>query len=96
MTADRSSIISFLDALSRQSGDLLPAIEESAVAAFPAEFIRTLFGVAVRGGGTTPVMRVMELLAISDSNAEVIFNGLPLDPKVLAAYLRPRLVGGDG
>ncbi len=94
MPADRSSIIKFLDALSRQSGDLFHAIEEAAVSAFPGEFFRISRGVAVRGGGTTPVLRVLELLGISDADAEVLFNHLPDDPKVLAGYLRPRVVEG--
>lgn len=88
MTADRATITAFLDALLR-------AIEQAAVVAFPGECVRTPRGVAVRDGGTTPVMRVMELLSISDGDAEVIFNRLPADPKVLAEYLRPRLVGGQ-
>lgn len=96
MSADRASIISFLDALSRQSIDMLHAIEAAALAAFPDVFIRMPSGVAVRGGCTTAVMRVMELLGISDGEAEVIFNNLPDDPAVLAEYLRPRLLGGGG
>lgn len=95
MTADRSSIISFLDALASQSGGLFPAIEESALVAFPGELVRTPLGVAVRGGGTTPVLRVLELLGIAGGDTEVIFNHLPDDTKVLAEYLRLRLLGGD-
>src|SRR5262245_43228324 len=94
MTADPASIIKFLDALSSQSGNLLHAIEEAAVAAFPDEFIRTPRGVAVRGGGTTPVMAVLEMLGISGGDAEVVFTHLPSEPAVLAAYLRPRVVEG--
>lgn len=58
LTAERASIITFLDALSRHKGDLFHAIE--------------------------------------DADAEVIFNRLSDDPKVLAEYLKPRLVGGEG
>ena len=67
MPTDRTSTIAFLDALSRQSGDWLHTIEDAAVVAFPGEFVRTPLGVAVRGGGTTLVLRVLGLLAISDA-----------------------------
>jgi hypothetical protein len=96
MPSDRTSITLFLDALSRQSTGLFPAIEEAALSAFPGEFIRTPMGMAVQGGGTTPVLRVLGLLGISDGDAEIVFTHLPDDPRVLAAYLGPRLVWEDG
>lgn len=96
MMADRATIVSFLNALSRREGDWLDALEEAGLEAFPDHFCRSPSGVAVRDGSTVPVRRVLELLAISDADAEIVFTHLPDDPKVLAAYLRPRVVGGDG
>lgn len=96
MMANRATIMPFLDALLRQEGDSLGALEEAGLETFPDQFFRTPRGVAVRDGSTVPVQRLLELLSIFEADAEIIFNHLPDDPAVLAAYLRPRLLGGEG
>lgn len=75
---DRDQLVLFLDLLENSTGDWLDAFRDAGREAF---------------GLDEDVARILCRLNISDPDAEVFFQHLAAAPAVLAAYLRPRLLG---
>ena len=75
---DRKKLERFLDLLQNSTGDWFDAFRDAGCEAF---------------GLDEDVAGILRHLNISDIDAEVFFQHLPADPGILAAYLRPKLLG---
>lgn len=75
---ERDKLVLFLDLLENAKGNWLEAFAAAGAEAFGVE---------------RNVRAVLDALHIHDADAEIIFQHLPDDPAVLAAFLRPRMLG---